>query len=128
MTDQDLDAIERRAAQARALDLGNLDEEDAREVERALDEIPWLVAEVRRLRRDPGRLGALLRLRRIEKGLSPEELARDASLREEAGSVPISAEEVRALEEGTKPTGPRWPDVLAAIAGVLGIPRDEIHD
>jgi hypothetical protein len=129
MTDTELNEIEALAERVKETDLSTLDREQARELTELVDDVPWLLAEVRRLRRGPGRLGALLRYRRIEQKRSPEEVARDASLRPEAGGVDITPEEVRALEEGTQPAGARWPDVLHAIGAVLGLPAADLrHD
>lgn len=124
MTEAELEAVERLAARLASADWSCVDEEAAADLRRLLDEVSWLVSEVRRLRSGPGLLGALLRHRRLAQGLTLEQVARDASLR--AGSVSITPEEVRALEEGTKPVGPRWSDVLWAIADVLGLDPAEL--
>jgi len=123
MTDYELDEIEKLAGRLDATELDRLDEEVREDLRELLEDVPWLVAEVRRLRRGPGRLGAFLHWKRVEAGRSLEDVARAASADPAAGSVAISPEEVRALEEGTHPTGARWPDVLQAIANVLGIPQ-----
>jgi hypothetical protein len=122
MTDYELDEIEKLADRLSGLDLEPIEDRDAAiELRELLEDVPWLVAEVRRLRNGPGKLGALLRWKRMEAGKSVTEVAHAASEDPAAGSVSISPEEVRALEEGTHPTGPRWPDMLQAIANVLGI-------
>jgi hypothetical protein len=126
MTDYELSEIEELADRLSGVDLGALEREDALAFREMLDDVPWLTAEVRRLRHGPGKLGALLRWKRIASGRSMEEVARAASADPASGSVAISPEEVRALEEGTHATGPRWPDVLQAIANVLGIPANEL--
>ncbi|WP_373045932.1 helix-turn-helix domain-containing protein [Vulgatibacter sp.] len=126
MTETDLTETEALAERLRSADVGELAPEVARDFRELLEDVPWLVAEIRRLRLGPGRLGALLRHRRVEKGLAVEQVAREASLQPAAGSVAISPEEVRALEEGIHPTGPRWPDILRAIAAVLGIPAADL--
>ena len=127
MTESELDDTEALAGRLDGVDLSALDKQVADDLRELIEDVPWLLAEVRRLRRGPGRLGALLRHRRIEQGKTVDGVAREASLRPEAGSVAISPEEVRALEEGTQPTGPRWPDVLRAIGAVLGIPAAELR-
>lgn len=126
MTEFELQEIEALGERLRAVDLSRLDKEEADGFRELLDDLPWMIAEIRRLRRGPGRLGALLRFQRIDQEKSVEELAREASRRPEAGGVPITPEEVRALEEGTQPIGPRWPDVLRAIGAVLGIPATDL--
>lgn len=128
MTDQELDELESLERRVSSLDFTRcgLDSEDLRDLRELLDDVPWLLAEVRRLRHGPGLLGAMLRYKRIAQGLSLDELAHEATLRDR--STPISPEEVRALEEGTQPIGPRWPDVLRAIGEVLGLSAPEVEE
>lgn len=122
MTDYELDEIEKLADRLSGVDLTALDDRETEvQFRELLEDVPWLVAEVRRLRAGPGKLGAYLRWKRVEAGKSIAEVAHAASADPAAGSVAISPEEVRALEEGTHPTGARWPDVLQALANVLGV-------
>ena len=126
MTEFELQETESLAERLRAADLSGLDEVVADELHELLEDVPWMVSEIRRLRAGPGRLGALLRFQRLDREKSVEEGAHQGARRPEAGSVPITPEEVRALEEGTQPIGARWPDVLRAIGAVLEIPATEL--
>ena len=114
MNEAELEALERRARLV--ADWADEIRQESEEVADAAVElgkdVPWLVAEVRRLRQGPGPLGALLRYKRLQRGLRIEELGREAG---------VDPKLVRAFEEGQLPTVPETADALQAIKQTLGI-------